>query len=144
MLIAWLLKPLPQYHNQKRRAKNRSRGGNPRRGSIFPDPRSGGSIGPTNILSPQTTPEKSIFPLSLFVRAITGIIFVVLFTLLVYSLAMKLVVFKNDALAFVELERRGSSARRTGISPGSGSMSGAFDAANDHLTRKPRALAFSC
>jgi len=41
----------------------------------------------TNIFSPQSTPAKSIFHLSMFVLAITGIIFVVVFTLLVYSLS---------------------------------------------------------
>ena len=45
------------------------------------------SSGPTNIFAPQSTPAKSIFHLSLFVLAITGIIFVVVFTLLVYSLS---------------------------------------------------------
>jgi cytochrome c oxidase subunit 2 len=41
----------------------------------------------TNIFAPESTPAKSIFNLSLFVFAITGIIFVVVFTLLVYSLS---------------------------------------------------------
>ncbi len=41
----------------------------------------------TNILSPESTPAKSIFNLSLFVLAITGIIFAVVFTLLVYSIS---------------------------------------------------------
>jgi cytochrome c oxidase subunit II len=41
---------------------------------------------PTNIFAPQSTPAKSIVHLSLFVLAITGIIFSVVFTLLVYSL----------------------------------------------------------
>src|SRR5215510_6172231 len=45
------------------------------------------STGLTNIFAPQSTPAKSIFHLSLFVLAITGIIFAVVFTLLVYSLA---------------------------------------------------------
>lgn len=45
------------------------------------------SRSPTDIFSPQSTPAKSIFHLSLFVLAITGIIFVVVFTLLVYSLS---------------------------------------------------------
>jgi len=40
----------------------------------------------TNIFAPQSTPAKSIFNLSLFVFTVTGIIFVVVFTLLVYSL----------------------------------------------------------
>jgi len=41
----------------------------------------------TNIFAPQSTPAKSIFNMSLFVGTITGIIFVVVFTLLVYSLS---------------------------------------------------------
>jgi cytochrome c oxidase subunit II len=45
------------------------------------------STSPTNIFSPQSTPAKSIFHLSLFVLAITGIIFAVVFTLLVYSIS---------------------------------------------------------
>jgi cytochrome c oxidase subunit 2 len=44
------------------------------------------SAGPTNIFAPQSTPAKSIVHLSLFVLAITGIIFAVVFTLLLYSL----------------------------------------------------------
>src|SRR5580693_3122839 len=40
----------------------------------------------TNIFAPQSTSAKSIFDLSLFVLVITGIIFVVVFTLLVYSI----------------------------------------------------------
>jgi cytochrome c oxidase subunit II len=44
------------------------------------------SRGLTNIFAPETTPAKSIFDLSMFVFAITGIIFVVVFTLLVYSI----------------------------------------------------------
>jgi len=40
----------------------------------------------TNVFAPQSTPAKSIFHLSLFVLAITGIIFAVVCTLLVYSL----------------------------------------------------------
>ena len=44
------------------------------------------SAGPTNIFAPQSTPAKSIVHLSFFVLAITGIIFAVVFTLLVYSL----------------------------------------------------------
>jgi cytochrome c oxidase subunit 2 len=45
------------------------------------------SIGLENIFAPESTPAKSIFDLSLFVLAITGIIFIVVFTLLVYSVA---------------------------------------------------------
>ncbi len=44
------------------------------------------STGLTNIFAPETTPAKSIFDLSMFVLSITGIIFVVVFTLLVYSI----------------------------------------------------------
>src|ERR1700692_3953478 len=40
----------------------------------------------TSIFSPESTPAKSIFDLSIFVLSITGIIFVVVFTLLVYSI----------------------------------------------------------
>src|SRR5213593_4628101 len=39
----------------------------------------------TNIFAPESTPAKSIFHLSMFVLAITAIIFVVVFTLLAYS-----------------------------------------------------------
>jgi len=45
------------------------------------------STGLENIFAPESTPAKSIFDLSIFVLSITGIIFVVVFTLLVYSLA---------------------------------------------------------
>jgi cytochrome c oxidase subunit II len=41
----------------------------------------------TSIFSPESTPAKSIFNLSLFVLAITGIIFAVVFTLLVYAIS---------------------------------------------------------
>jgi cytochrome c oxidase subunit II len=40
---------------------------------------------PTNIFAPASTPAKSIFGLSLFVLAVTGAIFLVVFALLVYS-----------------------------------------------------------
>ena len=43
------------------------------------------STGPTNIFAPQSTPAKSIFNVSIFVLVITGIIFAVVFTLLVYA-----------------------------------------------------------
>src|SRR3984957_10626396 len=43
------------------------------------------STGLTNIFAPESTPAKSIFDLSIFVLAITGIIFAIVFTLLVYS-----------------------------------------------------------
>ena len=45
------------------------------------------STGLTNIFAPQSTPAKSIFSLSIFVLAITGVIFAVVFTLLVYSIS---------------------------------------------------------
>jgi cytochrome c oxidase subunit 2 len=38
-----------------------------------------------NIFAPESTPARSIFDLSIFVVAITGIIFIVVFTLLVYA-----------------------------------------------------------
>ncbi|MGA9640215.1 MAG: cytochrome c oxidase subunit II [Terriglobales bacterium] len=44
------------------------------------------ALSPTNIFAPESTPAKSIAHLSVFVLIITGIIFVVVFTLLVYSL----------------------------------------------------------
>jgi cytochrome c oxidase subunit II len=43
------------------------------------------STGLTNIFAPESTPAKSIFHFSMFVLAITAVIFVVVFTLLVYS-----------------------------------------------------------
>lgn len=45
------------------------------------------STGLENIFKPESTPAKSILNLSVFVLTITGIIFVVVFTLIVYSLA---------------------------------------------------------
>ena len=42
-------------------------------------------ISPTNIFAPASTPAKSIFGLSLFVLAVTGAIFLVVFALLVYA-----------------------------------------------------------
>jgi cytochrome c oxidase subunit II len=44
------------------------------------------TLSPTNIFAPASTPAKSIAHLSVFVLVITGIIFVVVFTLLVYSI----------------------------------------------------------
>src|SRR5690348_10766947 len=41
----------------------------------------------TSIFAPESTPAKSIFDLSIFVLSITGIIFVVVFVLLVYSIS---------------------------------------------------------
>src|SRR5467141_3909836 len=45
---------------------------------------SGRSLSPTNIFAPVSTPAHSIFGLSLFVLAVTGGIFVIVFSLLVY------------------------------------------------------------
>ena len=45
----------------------------------------GSSSHGTNIFAPASTPAKSIADLSVFVLAVTGIIFVVVFALLVYS-----------------------------------------------------------
>jgi cytochrome c oxidase subunit 2 len=42
-------------------------------------------LSPTNIFAPASTPAKSIFGLSLFVLAVTGAIFLVVFALLLYS-----------------------------------------------------------
>jgi len=42
-------------------------------------------LSPTNIFAPASTPAKSIFGLSMFVLAVTGAIFVVVFMLLLYS-----------------------------------------------------------
>jgi len=52
-------------------------------GTAFADPAS--PFSPTNIFAPASTPAKSIFGLSLFVLAVTGAIFLVVFTLLLYS-----------------------------------------------------------
>src|ERR1700693_5831962 len=43
------------------------------------------SMSPTNIFAPASTPANSIFGLSIFVLAVTGGIFVVVFTLLAYA-----------------------------------------------------------
>jgi cytochrome c oxidase subunit II len=43
-------------------------------------------LSPTNIFAPASTPARSVTNLSLFVLAITGIIFAVVFTLLVYAI----------------------------------------------------------
>jgi cytochrome c oxidase subunit 2 len=50
---------------------------------------------PTNIFAPASTPAKSIFGLSLFVLAVTGAIFLVVFALLLYSV-VKFRKRKND------------------------------------------------
>src|SRR2546427_11973590 len=42
---------------------------------------------PTNIFAPASTPAHSIFGLSLFVLAVTGAIFAIVFSLLVYAVA---------------------------------------------------------
>src|SRR6266498_869217 len=44
-----------------------------------------GSSSPTNMFSPVSTPADLIFGLSMFVLAITGVIFLIVSTLLVYS-----------------------------------------------------------
>jgi cytochrome c oxidase subunit 2 len=43
------------------------------------------SLSPTNIFEPASTPAKSIFGLSLFVLAVTGAVFVIVFVLLAYA-----------------------------------------------------------
>lgn len=55
-----------------------------------------GSAGISNIFAPESTPAKSIFDLSIFVLAITGIIFAVVFILLVYSVAKFRATAAND------------------------------------------------
>jgi cytochrome c oxidase subunit 2 len=52
-------------------------------GLAFADPTP--PLSPTNIFAPASTPAKSIFGLSLFVLAVTGAIFSVVFALLLYS-----------------------------------------------------------
>lgn len=47
--------------------------------------RAQGSSSPTNTFDPASTPARSIFGLSMFVLAVTGVIFVVVFSLLVYT-----------------------------------------------------------
>jgi cytochrome c oxidase subunit 2 len=42
-------------------------------------------VNPTNIFAPASTPAQSIFGLSIFVLAVTGVIFVIVFSLLAYS-----------------------------------------------------------
>jgi cytochrome c oxidase subunit II len=44
------------------------------------------AFSPTSIFSPVSTPARSIFDLSIFVLTVAGVIFAVVFTLLVYSL----------------------------------------------------------
>ena len=43
-------------------------------------------LSPTNIFAPASTPAKSIFGLSMFVLAVTGAIFIIVFALLLYSI----------------------------------------------------------
>ncbi len=52
-------------------------------------------LSPTNIFAPASTPAKSIFGLSLFVLAVTGAVFLVVFILLLYSV-VKFRKRKND------------------------------------------------
>jgi cytochrome c oxidase subunit II len=54
-------------------------------GSLWAFQPEGSSVPGTNIFAPASTPAKSIADLSVFVLAITGIIFVVVFVLLVYA-----------------------------------------------------------
>jgi cytochrome c oxidase subunit II len=61
--------------------------------AAFADPAS--PLSPTNIFAPASTPAKSIFELSLFVLAVTGAIFLVVSTLLLYSI-VKFRKRKND------------------------------------------------
>jgi cytochrome c oxidase subunit 2 len=53
------------------------------------------ALSPTNIFAPASTPARSIFGLSLFVLAVTGAIFLVVATLLLYSV-VKFRKRKND------------------------------------------------
>src|SRR4051812_29178986 len=53
--------------------------------TVWASEATGSSSHGTNIFNPASTPAKSIADLSLFVLVITGIIFVVVFALLVYS-----------------------------------------------------------
>jgi cytochrome c oxidase subunit 2 len=60
--------------------------------AFFP---SGAFVSPTNIFSPVSTPAQSIVDLSLFVLEVTGAIFVIVFSLLVYAV----VKFRKGATA---------------------------------------------
>src|SRR5215469_7759330 len=53
--------------------------------SILLKPQALAAPSQTNIFAPQSTPARSILDLSTFVLVITGIIFVVVFTLILYS-----------------------------------------------------------
>jgi cytochrome c oxidase subunit 2 len=61
--------------------------------AAFGDPAA--PFSPTNIFAPASTPAKSIFGLSVFVLAVTGAIFLVVFILLLYSV-VKFRKRKND------------------------------------------------
>jgi cytochrome c oxidase subunit II len=52
--------------------------------TLFPQTRNP-AFSPTSIFSPTSTPASSIFGLSLFVLAVTAVIFVIVFSLLVYA-----------------------------------------------------------
>jgi cytochrome c oxidase subunit II len=54
--------------------------------SVLADP-SDHSLSPTNIFAPVSTPAHSVFGLALFVLAVTGAIFLVVFSLLAYCVA---------------------------------------------------------
>src|ERR1700721_2881201 len=64
----------------------------------------------TNIFAPASTPAKSIADLSVFVLVITGIIFVVVFALLVYSVVKfrgrAMVAGPRPALGFVNARNK--------------------------------------
>jgi cytochrome c oxidase subunit 2 len=52
----------------------------------FAQTAAGQALSPTSIFSPVSTPARSIFDLSIFVLAVSGAIFAIVFSLLVYSL----------------------------------------------------------
>jgi cytochrome c oxidase subunit 2 len=52
---------------------------------VIASPSLGAQVSPTNIFAPASTPADAIYKLSLFVLAITGAIFVVVFSLLAYA-----------------------------------------------------------
>jgi cytochrome c oxidase subunit 2 len=56
----------------------------------------GSALSPTNIFSPVSTPARSIFDLSLFVLAVTAVIFTVVFSLLVYAVVKFRTRFNDD------------------------------------------------
>jgi cytochrome c oxidase subunit II len=63
--------------------------GHPDRGPSTPP------LSPRNIFAPASTPAQSIFGLSIFVLAVTGAIFIIVFALLAYSV-VKFRKRKND------------------------------------------------